>query len=426
MTRAEKASAVLAARKPDKPEIVNINDVVYTSSAMDASNMSMIVGSDGIVLVDAGANPYASRHIMQEFRKITDKPLKTVIYTHSHADHVGGACGALAGEGEPDIWGRANFGCEDYLDTLLPDISKVRMARQWGFGLPPDKFTMPLGPETMPTYAPDPQVVKRQIRPNRLMATRSHTLEIGGVRIEMHAVPGETSDHLCVWLPDQKILFPGDDIYASFPNLYPTRGSCYRSVQDWYESLRFMRDLGAEYMVMGHSAPLTDKDIIFEWLDSHYKAVKHVFDETVKGMNAGKGPEELAAEICLPEGLAGKSYLGEYYGNIAFSVRSIFCGLLGWFDGDAWKLNPLDPRSEAEHMAALAGGPEALMAKAEQALRSGDPKWGAQLASYALRLDPQDAAAKSVMADCLEEAALEISSSSGRNYMFKRAQELRG
>ena len=98
-----------AAQFPEK--VVKIADGVYTAVGYSVSNVSMIVGEDGVIIVDTGMDVARGELIAQQFRKITEKPVKAIIFTHSHGDHTGGAA-AFFGSERPQIWARANFGSE--------------------------------------------------------------------------------------------------------------------------------------------------------------------------------------------------------------------------------------------------------------------------------------------------------------------------
>ena len=121
--------------------------------------------------------------------------------------------------------------------------------------------------------------------------------EISGVRFELVFAPGETNDQIFVWLPDKKVLLPGDNIYQSFPNLYTIRGTPYRDVNKWVESLDKMRALRPEHLVPSHTMPISGADKIYEILTDYRDAIQYVHDQTIRGMNRGLTPDELVETI---------------------------------------------------------------------------------------------------------------------------------
>ena len=121
-----------------------------------------------------------------------------------------------------------------------------------------------------------------------------------------------------------------------------------------------MRALLPEHLVPSHTRAISGQDEIYETLTAYRDAIQFVHDQTVQGINRGLTPDELVEAVKLPPHLAGHPYLQEYYGKVEWSVRGIFDGYLGWFDGDAAALQPENPDTRAAAMASLAGGVEGL------------------------------------------------------------------
>ena len=420
------ATKKLRARSVEfREEVIKVADGVYTSVGHTVSTVSMIVGSDGIIIVDTGLDGIVARQILAEFRKITMKPVQAVIFTHGHGDHTGGA-GAFVENGEPQVWARANFGSESRPLRLAGlSIQQLRGARQAGFLLPGQlRINNGIAPAHQPHRKGD-AFVSSQVEPTHTFETDRRSLTMSGVEIELIAAPGETDDQLCVWLPRQKVLFSGDNFYKSFPNLYAIRGTPYRDVRKWGASLERMVDLNAEALVGGHTRPIIGQEEVKQVLTDFRDAVQFVHDKTVEGMNKGLTPDQLVDYVRLPKHLAEKDYLVEYYGNVQWSVRSVFNGYLGWFDGNPSNLFPLTPREEALRIAKLAGGKDVLLERAREALEASDCQWAAQLADYLLALDDEAPDAKRIKADALTKLAENCVTATGRNYYLTVARQLR-
>jgi alkyl sulfatase BDS1-like metallo-beta-lactamase superfamily hydrolase len=258
--------------------------------------------------------------------------------------------------------------------------------------------------------------------------TFSDTLEvsIAGVRIVLAHAPGETPDQIMVWLPDKKALLPADNIYRAFPNLYTIRGTAYRDVMEWVDSLDQMRDLEAEFLVPCHTRPLSGKEAIAETLTAYRDAIQFVHDQTVRGLNLGWTPDEIVERVRLPAHLKNHPWLQEYYGTVAWSVRGVFDGYLGWFDGDAVNLYPLAPAERARRFAEAIKGGRPLVEQAKQALEQGDFQWGAELARMWTRIEPESADARDTLAACFEGLAAREHNANARNYYLTQAAEWRG
>ena len=413
-----------------RPLVKNIFQVgarTHVFVGWTTSVFSAVIGPEGWVLIDTGDDAASAREALKEIRALTDKPLAGVILTHSHADHTLGAAGFLENErGDIPVWSRACFGGEQAGFRGLERITGLRAGRQFGRIIPLERYTVnsfvpnPNDAFSGPSAAP--------LRPNQTFAEERRDIQLGGLTFELYAAPGETSDQLNIRLPDENILFCGDNMYQSFPNLYPIRGAGYRDVAAWAASLRRMRALNPTAVVMGHTDPVFGGAGL-DMMDNYAAAIQYVLDATLQGMNEGRTPDELAAEIRLPEHLRGLEYLGEFYGCLPWAVRSIFAGHLGWFDGNPTNLVPLAPLEEAERMAALAGGADNLLPAARKALQDKDYRWAVRLADICLRLPVMPAAgreeAAAVKADALEALSEAILPITGRNYLMSCALELR-
>jgi uncharacterized sulfatase len=266
---------------------------------------------------------------------------------------------------------------------------------------------------------------KAKSGPTQTFAEPRKRLTVAGVTIELVAVSGETADALYVWLPRQRVLFSGDNFYKSWPNLYAIRGTMYRDVRGWADSVDMMLKEEPDFLVPGHTRPIVGRERIAEVLTDYRDAIRFVFDKTIEGMNKGLTPGELVGYVRLPERYANKDYLREYYGNVQWAVRQIFNAYLGWFDGNPTNLFPLSPKAEGERMAGLAGGRGVLLTRARQALVDGDPQWAAQLCDHLLALDPTAKEPKRIKADALDALAENLLTATGRNYYRTVAQELR-
>ncbi|MDR8392571.1 alkyl/aryl-sulfatase [Aliifodinibius sp. S!AR15-10] len=423
-----KATELLKSRNAEfQKDIVHVTDNVYTSVGHTVSTVSMIVGTDGVIIIDTGMSTSAAEEILSEFRNISQKPIKGIIYTHGHGDHTGGAS-IFAKEDDPEIWARDNIKQEsETLKEAGLTIQAIRGARQGGFKLPPEqRINNGIAPAVYPNRGGEAfEGGSGYLPPTHTFSTNREVVEIAGVQLELVAAGGETYDQLYVWYPEGKVVFSGDNFYKSWPNLYAIRGVPYRDVLDWADATDRMLKEGPEYLVPGHTRPVLGEQEVTRLLTDYRDAIRFVFDKTIEGMNKGLTPDELVDYVQLPEELASKDYLREYYGNIEWGVRSIFTGYLGWFNGNPTELFSLHPADEAAKMADLAGGQQQLLVKAQQALKEGEYQWAAQLSDHLIALDKDAKEPKLIKANALTELANELLTATGRNYYLTVARELR-
>ena len=227
-------------------------DGIHCAQNYDMANLSMVEVDGGYVAIDAGTSPRICREVDQRWQELSGGSALALILTHSHGDHNGGAS-VYSDQGLP-IWGHKAFLDELEQMQLLPNAFFTRGAKQFGWRLPPEKRDasgvgppLPLEPGTR-----SPIVI-----PNHWV-DQEHTEIIGNETFVMHFAPGETHDHLLIWLPERKTLFAADNIYRAFPNLYAIRGVPPRPIRGWIDSLDHMRrlDPAPERLILGHGDPV--------------------------------------------------------------------------------------------------------------------------------------------------------------------------
>lgn len=407
-------------------DVIKTAPNVYTAVGYGVSPSSMIVGESGLIIVDTQIDTNAAQEVLAAFRKISDKPVEAVIFTHGHGDHTSGAPVFVTAGNDVAIWAREGYGAESRaLNDVGLTVQRTRGARQGGFMLSPDqRISNGVAKVYFPERSGGVFGTGDAIVPTDLIGDQRQLIEVAGIQIELVPATGETYDQLYVWLPEQRALFAGDNFYKSWPNLYAIRGTPYRDVLSWVNSLSSMIAEEPAFLIGGHTRPIHGEQEVAAVLANYRDAIKSIFDQTIAGMNRGLGPDELVEIVALPERFAELDYLREYYGNIEWSVRSIFTGYLGWFDGNPASLFPLSPTEEAVRVARIAGGAANLLTEARSQLDD-DPQWTAQLCDYLLSLDYESIEVKQLKASALERIAMELLTATGRNYLLTGAKELR-
>lgn len=414
--------AELAAHSAEfEQQVIDVADGVHVAVGFGLANSILIEGTDGVIIVDTMESARAARAVKDEFDKITTKPVKAIIYTHHHYDHVMGAK-VFAGDDNPDVYAH---------ETTMGDIQRTtgtfgaamlpRNIRQFGILLPPEeKVNAGIGGGLVLDFRGSPS---QFLPPTKTLSLERMKLTIAGVKLELVHAPGETDDQLYVWLPESKVLLSGDNYYKAFPNLYAIRGTRFRDPQLWVASLDKMLAEHPEHLVPSHSQPISGAEEIAEVLTNYRDGIQSVIDQTIEGINAGLTPDELASTVELPADLAEKPYLKQFYGTVPWSVRSIYVGNLGWFDGNATNLFPLPPRERAARMAKLAGGEEALRERVQEALAAEDYQWAAELADHLIALDPKAPEPHQLKAKALLALGVRQISANARNYYLSSARE---
>jgi alkyl sulfatase BDS1-like metallo-beta-lactamase superfamily hydrolase len=404
-----------------KPGVVKVTEGVFVAIGYGLANSILLVGKDGTVIVDTMESNDSAKAVAREFAKITRKPVRAIIYTHNHADHVFGA-GVFAGKSRIDVYSHQSTLAEiDRFTTITTEAHYVRSMRMFGTLLPKElRINNGIGPFLKTGHDEKLSL----IRPNKTFSGKKMKVNIAGIALELIHSPGETDDQIVVWMPEKKVLIAADNYYKSFPNLYTIRGTKYRDVLQWAKSLIEMRDLKAEHLVPCHSRPLKGARYIYSVLTDYADAVKFVHDQTIRGINQGLLPDEIVAHTRLPAHLADRPYLREYYGTVAWSIRNVYNGYLGWFNGNSSELFPLPPAEKAKRFADLAGGKGALLDKARKSFNEKDYAWVMVLCDQLIALDSGTGEAKKMKADSMKSLAGLQGNANARNYLFTQAMEL--
>jgi len=426
---AQAGSAELEAHSAEfERDVIQVTDGIYVAIGYALANTIMIEGDDGVIIVDTTESKIAAKQVKAEFDKITDKPVKAIIYTHNHTDHIFGASVFAPDGGVPVYAHESTWSHIERILSVLRPVIEVRSYHMFGNYLEAGGERIVndgIGPALAQGTEGDADIYGL-LKPSH---TFKDTLEvsIAGRRLQLIHSPGETDDQIVVWLPDERVLLPGDNVYKAFPNLYTIRGTRYRDVMKWAKSVGGMRSLGAEFLVPSHTRPVTGAAEIDEILAAYGDAIQYVHDQTVRGMNLGMDAQELAETISLPPRLANHPWLQPFYGTLAWSVRSVYDGYLGWFDGNSTNLFPTPRLRRAQNLVRLSGGVESVLSAGQQSLDAGDPQWAAELADLLLQAEQgKDSEARQLKARALRALAGTTPNPNARNWYLTDALELEG
>ena len=354
-----------AQNAPGEPaRIVKINDSIYQGRGN--GNTYVVITPTGNVIIDTGLAERAP-DVKRALREVNSGPIKYIILTHGHEDHRGGV--GVWKEAGTEVVAQRNYAEFYSYQCRLASFFARRNAAQFK-GKVDD--TIPRGYYGAPLDA-------------TILFDKEYKFELGGVNFELYHTPGETYDHLSVWIPQFKAAFVGDNYSEKFPAIYTLRGTKPRWALDYVESLDKILGWKPELVLPGHGEALVGNSRITEALSRFRDAIRYVHDETVRGMNEGKSVFELVKEIKLPR----KLQLDEGYGTVPWSVRGIYEGYAGWFDGNPASMYGIPPAAVYQTLVEMSGGADVVANRARTMIGTGEFVKALQLADAALEADSQ-------------------------------------
>ena len=395
---------------------------IHFAIGFGIANSIMVEGDDGNIIIDAADSMFEANKIYNLFKQKNSNPIKAIIYTHNHGDHTFGTQYYLnIQEERPQIIAHedTDFYVQRIMGILNPIIA-TRSTRMFGTTLPEeDLINVGIGPNLSVSKSPTGYVKPDLTFRNELK------INISGIEMELYHAPGETDDQIFVWLPNHKSLMPGDNVYKTFPNLYTIRGTSHRDVKGWIDSLDHMKTFNPEFLFPSHTKPIIGKEVIQNVLNTYRDAIQFVHDQTIRLMNQGMYPDEIAEKIKLPESIADSPYLKEFYGTVRWSVKSIFNGYLGWFSGNPAELDPLSREEKAKRILNLAGDIDVMIDDLRLAVEKEDMQWALELSDYLIALDSFTKEVKDLRIDALIYEGSRSANPNKRNYFLTSAFELR-
>ena len=410
--------------------LFKVTDGIWQLRGFDIGNMTLIEGKTGFIVVDpltaresaAAALAFARKHL-------GDKPVSAIVFTHSHADHFGGVLGIASAqevaERKIPVVAPEGFVEEATSENILVGTAMARRSMyQFGKNLEKSaKGNVDTGLGKNVAYGAVGVLV-----PNLVVKEPTQELTLDGVRFVFHNVPGaEAPAELTFSIPEKKAYNGAENLAQTMHNLLPVRGAKVRDALQWSVYLQEALDqLGdAEVYYGQHNWPVWGHARIVEFITKHRDVYKYMHDQTVRLMNAGYTPREIAEMVRLPPSLA--SYFGArgYYGDLRHNVKAIYQFYLGFYDGNPANLNPLPPQESAKRYLALIGGADKAVAAAQAAYDQGDYRWAAELLNHAVFGAPDDKAAKELLARTYDQMGYMAEAATWRNSYLTAADELR-
>jgi alkyl sulfatase BDS1-like metallo-beta-lactamase superfamily hydrolase len=414
--------------------LYKVTDRIYQVRGFDIANITLIEGDTGLIALDALSCADTAKAALALYRTHRDpdhkRLLHTVMYSHSHADHFGGVRGLVS---EEDVFaGRARIiAPSGFMHHAIAEnvIAGVAMARRGQFQFGP---TLPKGVTGQVDSGLGKNIPLAQpglIPPTQMIEQNFETHTIDGVEIEFQLAPdSEAPSEMHFYFPGLRALNMAENTNHTMHNLCPLRGAQVRDSLAWSKYLNHALHAyaGNVDVLMGqHHWPTWGTANVEQFLSEQRDLYRVMHDQTVRMMNHGLKPAEIAETMAMPKSLAKLWHARGYYGTLSHNIKAVYQRYLSWYDAHPANLHALPPVPAAQKTIEYMGGIEAVLAKAQTDFDKGEYRWVAQVMRDAVYAYPEHQAARALAASTLEQMGFQAESATWRNAFLLGAHEYR-
>lgn len=414
-----------------KHGLYKVSDNVWQVRGFDVSNMTVIKGDTGWILIDPLTTAEAAAAALELVnQQLGARAVKAVIYSHSHADHYGGVRGVIsdtdAKSGAVAVIAPNHFVEEASSENVLAGPAMGRRANyQFGGGLKP-------GPQGQMGSGIGSGVSNGAITlvtPTDLIKKTGEVRTIDGITLEFQMVPEtEAPSEMNVYIPSTKTFLAAELATCSLHNILTPRGAKVRDALAWSNYLNEAINLFAtrsDTAISSHCWPRFGQSEVQGWLAGHRDNYRYLHDQTVRMMNQGLTQAEIAEAIKAPAAIGDQWYNKGYYGTYSHNSKAIYQRYLGWYDAVPANLNPHPPAERAKRFVADMGGATKVLAAAKKAMATGDYRWSSDLLNQLVFAEPANAKGRAMLADSYEQQGYQAESAIWRNQFLSAANDLR-
>ncbi|MEU1376019.1 alkyl sulfatase dimerization domain-containing protein [Streptomyces triculaminicus] len=427
---------------------------IYQVRGYDLSNMTIVEGDSGILVIDPLACYETAQWALKLYRDTTgsQRPIVGIIYTHSHVDHFGGVRGLFHETNDvvntdipiiaPDGFLEHAVSENVYAGPAMARRSEYMYAAKLdngphgqvgsGLGLTVSTGEVTLVPPNVNIGGTGTAPVPRgdwsakDVIPWRPGLYRQL---IDGIRLIFQLTPGtEAPAEMNIYLPQARSLCAAENATHTLHNLLTLRGAQVRDAHAWSKYLTETIQTFGEHTDVefaSHHWPRWGNEKIVEYLSNQRDVYGYLNDQALRLINAGKTGIEIAEELELPESLAGHWYTRGYYGSISHDLKAVYQRYMGWFDGNPAHLWNLPPAKAGAHYVEAIGSVEAVVTKAQQAYDRGEYRWVAELLNHVIFGHPGDSStAKELQHKALTQLGYGSENGTWRNFYLTGAHEL--
>ncbi|MGB0119987.1 MAG: alkyl sulfatase dimerization domain-containing protein [Solirubrobacterales bacterium] len=411
--------------------LFEVCDRIYQVRNLDISNLTIIEGDSGLIVVDPLISSETAKAAMDlYFEHRPQREVVAVIHSHSHVDHYGGVRGVV--DEKDVIAGRTRIiAPEGFLEAAVSEnvmagnaMTRRAMFQFGGLLAPDEKGTVGVGLGVGVSLG-----TVTMLAPTDHITEAGQKMLIDGLTFEFMPTPDTEAPAEMHWyIEELRAVTAAENCTHTLHNTYPIRGAQIRDPQAWSHYLNETIDRWAaksDVMYGMHHWPVWGQERIHEMLGKGRDAYRYINDETLRLANHGATPDEIGEEVKLPESLAGHWALREYYGTINHNVKATYAKHLGAYDGNPAHLHNLPPVDAGRKYVEFMGGAEEVLRKAKESFDRGEYRWVVEVLNHVVFSDPENREARELEADAMEQMGYQTESSTWRNAYLNGAQELR-
>ena len=404
---------------------------IYQVRGFDLANISFIKTNTGWIIFDpltAKETARAALELVNE--KLGKRPVVAVVYSHSHGDHFGGVRGVVdeidVKSGKVKVIAPVGFMDHAVAENVYAGNAMTRrMYFQYGVLLPRSPFghvDQAIGKNTAAGSL-------GLIEPNVYITQPFEAMTVDGVEMEFQNTPGtEAPAEMNTYFPQFKAFWAAENITATIHNIYTLRGALVRDSLAWSKNINnalYRYGNQSEVMFASHSWPRWGNERIQEVMRTQRDSYAHLHNEVLHLANNGVTINEIQNVYKQPESLKTQWAAHSYHGSEEHNSRAVINRYLGYWDANPATLAPLSPRDSAPLYVEMMGGSAKILAKGRELYKQGKYREAMEIVNKLVYAQPDNVAAKDLLADIFEQIGYQKESPSMRNSFLGAAYELR-
>ncbi|KAK5079965.1 hypothetical protein LTR24_008770 [Lithohypha guttulata] len=414
-----------------KQGLFEVTPGIYQVRGLDISHMTLVEGDTGVIVIDPLVSSECAEAAIALYRQHRgDRPVMGLIFSHSHADHFGGASGVLP----PDqvesptipIIGPAGF-LEEVLSENVFAGPAMRHRAAYMFGQ--HLVKSPQGQIGCGLGTTSSSGISGLYPPNLLIQSTGEEHTVDGVKMVFQMVPGtEAPAEINFYFPQHKALCIAECATHTMHNIVTLRGAQVRDSKKWAKYLGETLQLfgqKSDVLFASHHWPIWGTQELSAFIAEQRDLYSFMHDQTCRMMNTGLTGIQIAERFRLPEGLQRKWHTQGFYGSVSHNVKAIYQRYLTWFDGNPAHLWQHPPEEEGKRYVECMGGVDVVLSRAEVFTDRGDLRFAATLLDHAVLAEPEHVKAKEALANVYEKLGFGAENATWRNFYLTRAQDLR-